>query len=719
MTDQNTGSTPPAVQNAAPPQTTGGAIPPLGGGFEFSSLLRGDIALALGVVGILVVLILPMPSWMLDASLALSFAFSVMILMTVLFIQRSLEFSSFPTILLIATMMRLSLNLASTRLILGEGHTGTDAAGKVIQAFGGFLTGDNYVIGIIVFTILVIVNFVVITKGATRIAEVAARFSLDSMPGKQMAIDADLSSGLIDEDQAKERRKEVEAESTFFGAMDGAAKFVRGDAIAGILITFINIIGGIIIGTAQKDMNLADAASTYTILTVGDGLVSQIPALIVSIGAGLLVTKAGVKGSTDKTLFKQLSFYPPVFGISGVLMIALALLPGLPAIPFTFLAVLCGGVAYITSQSQQKTRHAEAVAKANAEKAKPKVTDEPIAKTLAMDTIRLELGYGLLPLVNKETGAKLTEQVKGLRKQLAEEVGFVLPSVRIQDNLQLPPNTYVVRIKEIEAGRGDIRANMLLCMDPSGKPITIPGEKTTEPTFGLPAVWINETSREEAQFNGLTVVDSSTVITTHLTELVKDNMSDLLSYTETQKLLDEIQDSHKKLISDLIPSQITVGSLQRVLQNLLSERVSIRDLPAIIEAVAEGAQATRNVNLITEHVRTRLARQICNENTSITGQISMVTLSPQWEQEFATSLVGDGDEKSLSMAPSLLQNFIMKIRTKYEQLAGQGENPVLLTSPLIRPYVRSIIERFRPHTVVLSQNEIHPKAKIKTLGQIE
>ncbi len=719
MTDQNTGSTPPAVQNAAPPQTTGGAIPPLGGGFEFSSLLRGDIALALGVVGILVVLILPMPSWMLDASLALSFAFSVMILMTVLFIQRSLEFSSFPTILLIATMMRLSLNLASTRLILGEGHTGTDAAGKVIQAFGGFLTGDNYVIGIIIFTILVIVNFVVITKGATRIAEVAARFSLDSMPGKQMAIDADLSSGLIDEDQAKERRKEVEAESTFFGAMDGAAKFVRGDAIAGILITFINIIGGIIIGTAQKDMNLADAASTYTILTVGDGLVSQIPALIVSIGAGLLVTKAGVKGSTDKTLFKQLSFYPPVFGISGVLMIALALLPGLPAIPFTFLAVLCGGVAYITSQSQQKTRHAEAVAKANAEKAKPKVTDEPIAKTLAMDTIRLELGYGLLPLVNKETGAKLTEQVKGLRKQLAEEVGFVLPSVRIQDNLQLPPNTYVVRIKEIEAGRGDIRANMLLCMDPSGKPITIPGEKTTEPTFGLPAVWINETSREEAQFNGLTVVDSSTVITTHLTELVKDNMSDLLSYTETQKLLDEIQDSHKKLISDLIPSQITVGSLQRVLQNLLSERVSIRDLPAIIEAVAEGAQATRNVNLITEHVRTRLARQICNENTSITGQISMVTLSPQWEQEFATSLVGDGDEKSLSMAPSLLQNFIMKIRTKYEQLAGQGENPVLLTSPLIRPYVRSIIERFRPHTVVLSQNEIHPKAKIKTLGQIE
>lgn len=718
MTDQNTGNTPPAVQNTAPPQT-GGAIPPLGGGFDFSSLLRGDIALALGVVAILVVLILPMPSWMLDASLALSFAFSVMILMTVLFIQKSLEFSSFPTILLIATMLRLSLNLASTRLILGEGHTGTDAAGKVIQAFGGFLTGDNYVIGIIVFTILVIVNFVVITKGATRIAEVAARFSLDSMPGKQMAIDADLSSGLINEDEAKERRREVEAESTFFGAMDGAAKFVRGDAIAGILITFINIIGGIIIGTAQKDLSLSDAASTYTILTVGDGLVSQIPALIVSIGAGLLVTKAGVKGSTDKTLFKQLSFYPPVFGISGVLMLALALLPGLPALPFMFLAVICGGVAYFTSQTQQKARQAEAVAKATAEKAKPKVTEEPIAKTLAMDTIRLELGYGLLPLVNKETGAKLTEQVKGLRKQLAEEVGFVLPSVRIQDNLQLPPNTYVVRIKEIEAGRGDIRANMLLCMDPSGKPITIPGEKTTEPTFGLPAVWINETAREEAQFNGLTVVDSSTVITTHLTELVKDNMADLLSYTETQKLLDEIQDSHKKLIADLIPSQITVGSLQRVLQNLLTERVSIRDLPAIIEAVAEGAQATRNVNLITEHVRTRLARQICNENAGITGQISMVTLSPQWEQEFATSLIGDGDEKSLSMAPSLLQNFIMKVRTKYEQLANQGENPVLLTSPMIRPYVRSIIERFRPHTVVLSQNEIHPKAKIKTLGQIE
>ena len=717
MSDPNSAGVPAQSQQGTNVGLPGGGRP--GGGFNYMRFLRGDIALALGVVAVLVVLILPMPSWLLDASLALSMAFSVMILMTVLFIQRSLEFSSFPTILLIATMIRLSLNLASTRLILGEGHQGTDAAGEVIQAFGGFLTGDNYVIGIIVFSILVIVNFVVITKGATRIAEVAARFSLDAMPGKQMAIDADLSSGLIDEDQARARRKELEEESTFFGSMDGAAKFVRGDAIAGILITFINIIGGIVIGLAQRDLSLAEAAQTYTFLTIGDGLVSQIPALIVSVAAGLLVTKSGMTGSTDKTLFGQLSFYPQAMGVSSFLMAALALLPGLPVIPFLFLATVFGGMAFLVHQGQERKKQEAAAAKVREEQAKPKVQEEPISKTLAIDTIRLELGYGLLPLVNKDTGSKLTEQVKGLRRQLAEDMGFVLPSVRIQDNLQLPSNAYVVRVKEIEAGRAEVRPNMLLCMDPSGREISLPGEKTTEPTFGLPAMWIDESNREEAQFNGLTVVDPSTVITTHLTELVKDHMADLLSYTETQKLIDEISGVHKKLVEDLIPSQITLGSLQRVLQNLLSERISIRDLPAIIEAVAEGAQATRNINMITEHVRMRLARQICNDNANVLGQIPIITLSPDWEQAFGGSLIGEGEEKNLAMPPSQIQNFILKVRTIYEQMAAKGENPVLLTSPVIRPYVRSIIERFRPQTVVMSQNEIHSKAKIKTVGQVE
>lgn len=534
-----------------------------------------------------------------------------------------------------------------------------------------------------------------------------------------MAIDADLSSGLIDEDQARARRKELEEESTFFGSMDGAAKFVRGDAIAGILITFINIIGGIVIGLAQRDLSLAEAAQTYTFLTIGDGLVSQIPALIVSVAAGLLVTKSGMTGSTDKTLFGQLSFYPQAMGVSSFLMAALALLPGLPVIPFLFLATVFGGMAFLVHQGQERKKQEAAAAKVREEQAKPKVQEEPISKTLAIDTIRLELGYGLLPLVNKDTGSKLTEQVKGLRRQLAEDMGFVLPSVRIQDNLQLPSNAYVVRVKEIEAGRAEVRPNMLLCMDPSGREISLPGEKTTEPTFGLPAMWIDESNREEAQFNGLTVVDPSTVITTHLTELVKDHMADLLSYTETQKLIDEISGVHKKLVEDLIPSQITLGSLQRVLQNLLSERISIRDLPAIIEAVAEGAQATRNINMITEHVRMRLARQICNDNANVLGQIPIITLSPDWEQAFGGSLIGEGEEKNLAMPPSQIQNFILKVRTIYEQMAAKGENPVLLTSPVIRPYVRSIIERFRPQTVVMSQNEIHSKAKIKTVGQVE
>jgi flagellar biosynthesis protein FlhA len=719
MTDnQSSQSPPPVPAGQNPPPTAGGSASTSSApDLSLSSFMRGDVALALGVVAVLVVLILPMPPWLLDSALALSMGFSVMVLMTVLFIHKPLEFSSFPTVLLIATMIRLSLNMASTRLILGKGHEGEAAAGEVIKAFGGFLASGNYVIGVIVFTILVIVNFVVITKGSGRIAEVAARFNLDAMPGKQMAIDADLSSGLINEDEARERRKNLEQESTFFGAMDGAAKFVRGDAIAGILITFINIIGGIIIGTVQKDLTIGDAASTYTLLTIGDGLVSQIPALIVSIAAGLLVTKAGISGSTDRALVDQMSFYPRALGVTAVLLVAVGLLPGIPFLPFFILSGLFGFLAYSSAQRKQQNAAKEKAKTAQTKQA-AKPAEEPISQTLAMDIIRLELGYGLLPLVNKETGSKLTEQVKGLRRQLAEEMGFVLPSVRIQDNLQLPANTYVVRVKEIESGRGEVRPNMLMCMDPAGKDINLPGEKTKEPTFGLPAMWIDEANREEAQFNGHTVVDPSTVITTHLTELVKDNMAELLSYTETQKLLDEMGDAHQKMIADLIPAQITIGNLQRVLQNLLSERISIRDLPAIVEAVAECAQSNRNIHIITEHVRMRLSRQICDTNANVLGMIPLLTLSPEWEQAFSQSLVGEGDDKSLSMPPSQLQDFIMKVKTLYEQMSAKGENPVLLTGPYIRPYVRSIVERFRPQTTVMSQSEIHPKAKIKTLGQV-
>ena len=694
-------------------ETTAPAIGKASTGYR----MKGDVALALGIVAILVVLILPLPTWLLDISLALSLSFSVLILMTVLFIDRPLDLSSFPSILLISTMIRLSLNLASTRLILANGHEGKDAAGHVIEAFGSFVMQDNFVIGVIVFSILVIVNFVVITKGAGRIAEVAARFSLDAMPGKQMAIDADLSAGIINESEAKARRLALEQESGFFGAMDGASKFVRGDAIAGLLIVFINIIGGIVVGVAQKDLGFSEAAGAYTYLTIGDGLVTQVPALIVSVAAGLLVSKAGVKGSTDKAIFAQLSNHPQALILSAVLMTVLAVLPGIPAFPFMLMAGTAGFFAY----SVRETRKSELAMKVETERveqAKIPVAEEPISRALAIDTLRIELGYGLLPLVNSKEKGKLTDQIKGLRRQLAEDMGFILPSVRIQDNLQLPATTYVVRIKEIEAGKGEISPDMLLCMNPSGDKIDLPGEATREPTFGLPAMWISQDSREEAHFKGYTVVDPSTVVTTHITEIIKDNMSDLLSYAETQKLLDELPKSHQKLVADVLPTKISLTGLQRVLQNLVSERVSIRDLPTVLEGVAEATGFTNNITLITEHVRARLSRQICDQYTNKAGVMPLVTLSADWEQAFAESLTGQGDDKQLAMPPSKLQEFIQSVRKTYEDLAMKGEAPALLTSPGIRPYVRSIIERFRPQTIVISQNEIHPRAKIQTLAQI-
>ncbi len=680
---------------------------------------RGDLVMALGVIAILVILIIPMPTWMLDISLAFSISFSVMILMTVIFLNKPLEFNAFPTVLLLATLIRLSLNLASTRLILSDGHEGTGAAGKVIEAFGGFVMAGNFVIGIIVFAILVIVNFIVITKGSGRIAEVAARFTLDAMPGKQMAIDADLSSGLIDEDEARTRRTELEEESSFFGAMDGAAKFVRGDAMAGIIITFINVIGGIIIGVAQNDMAFTDAADSYTRLTVGDGLVSQIPALIVSTAAGMLVTKGGVKGSMEKAVFGQLSAKPKSVGMVSFLLFCFVAVPGIPAIPFLILATATGLIGFILHRNAKQLAIREAEqAKADLADA-PTLAEEPISQVLKIDFLRLELGYGLLQLINEgQEGQRLTDQIKALRRQMAIEMGFVMPAVRIQDNMQLAANNYIVRVKEIDAGQGDLRPNMLLVMDPRGEEITLSGETTTEPTFGLPATWIEESGREEALFRGYTVVDTPTVITTHLTEIIKDNMSDLLSYAETQKLLDELDKDHQKLIADIVPAQISVGGIQRTLQNLLQERISIRDLPTILEGISEACIQSRNIGLITEHVRSRLARQISDANTDSEGVILMVTLSPEWEQTFVEALVGAGEEKQLSMAPSRLQEFISAVRQTFERHAMMGEMPILLTSPPIRPFVRSIVERFRPSTIIMSQNEIHPKAKIKTVGQV-
>lgn len=680
-------------------------------------MARKDLFLPIFVVCIVVAMVLPMPTWLLDICLAISIMLSVLILMTVMFIEKPLELSSFPTILLLTTSMRLALSIASTRLILSNGHMGTDAAGHVIEAFGGFIMGGNFVIGIIVFIILVIVNFIVITKGSGRIAEVAARFSLDAMPGKQMAIDADLSAGMIDEDTARVRRRDLENESAFFGAMDGAAKFVRGDAVAGILITIINIIGGFIIGVVQHDLSASDAANFYTNLTVGDGLVNQIPALIISVGAGLMVSKAGTTGPTEQAIVAQLGNYPKALGISSGMMAVLAIMPGIPFIPFFALAALTGAAAYFMPKQREKERLRKTVEEQAKHTTAPPA-EATVGSMLSMDLMRVELGYGLLPLVSSGEGNRLTEQIKGLRKQLAAELGFILPSVRIQDHLQLAPNGYRIMIKEIMAGQGEVRPNMLLCMDPKGQPITLPGERTKEPTFGLPAMWIEKRHREEAHFRGYTVVDPQTVVTTHLTEITKDYIAELLSYAETQKLLDEMDRSAQKLVADTVPGMITLSGIQRILQNLLSERVSVRDMPTILEGIAESATQTKNLTLITEHVRTRLARQICDSHTGVSGLLTMVVLSPEWEQIFMESLVGHGEEKQLAMPPSQLQQFIARMNQVFEEQARMGETPILLTSPMIRPYVRSIVERLRPSQVVMSQSEIHPKARIKTVAQL-
>ncbi len=682
---------------------------------------HGDIGLALGVIAILVVLILPMPAIMLDMALAISITFSVLILMTSLFIHTPLEFSSFPTILLIATMMRLALNIASTRLILSHGHEGTNAAGHVIEAFGNFVMQGNFVIGIIVFSILVLVNFVVITKGSGRIAEVAARFTLDAMPGKQMAIDADLSAGLINEEEAKARRTKLENESSFFGAMDGASKFVRGDAVAGLLITFINIIGGIVIGVGQNDMSFGDAAQTYTLLTIGDGLVSQVPALVVSTAAGLLVSKAGVDGAADKALSSQLSGYPKALAMSSFLMLVMATLPGIPVVPFLTLAAASGGLAwYATGQRQKKKLEQQQIEISQAEAANTEPAEEPIKDVLKIDGLRLELGYALIPMIKDGApdGDKLTDQIKALRRQLAADMGFVMPSVRILDNVHLGANDYIIKIKEVDSGQGIIYPSQYLVMDPMGNDIDLPGVNTTEPTFGLAAKWIGQELRDDAQMKGYTVVDPITVVSTHLTEVLKNNMADLLSYSEVNGLLDNLDASQKRLMDDIVPAQINITGIQRILQNLLKERVSIRDLPAILEGIAEATAYTSNAQSITEHVRSRLARQITASYSNPDGTLAIVSLHPYWEQEFAETIIGDGDDRQLAMAPSKLQDFIRAVASAFEEASANGDYAVLLASPGARPFVRSIVERFRAETAVLSQSEIHPQAKIRTTATV-
>ncbi len=674
-----------------------------------------DVLFAIAVMAMIALLVLPVPKFLLDLLLALSITLSASVLMTALFTKKPVEFSTFPAVLLIATIFRLGLNVASTRMILANGHEGPDAAGAVIAAFGGFVMQGNFVIGIIVFSILVIVNFVVITRGSGRIAEVAARFSLDAMPGKQMAIDADLSSGLINETEARARRKQLEDESNFYGAMDGASKYVRGDAIAGLLITLINIIGGVLIGVMQQGLTLAEAGESYTLLTVGDGLVSQIPALIISVAAGILVSKSGVDGSAEKALLAQFASNPRALAVVSGVLAVFAVLPGMPFVPFIALSALVGAVA--ARAIRDDAAKAAAAAKTSTAGARQKAEEDP-ASMLAMDDLKIELGYGLLPLIADGAGPRLTEQIKALRRSIAQDIGFVTPPVRILDNMQLGPNDYVIRLKEQEVGRGAVKPGFHLVMDPSGRRLDLIGEMTKEPAFGLDAMWVDEAQRQTAALRGLTVVDAATVLTTHLTEIIRAEAPELLSYAETKKLLDALGERGRQLISDIIPSVVSVSTVQRVLQSLIAERISIRDLPAILEAIAEAAPGGASVSQIAEHVRARLARQICGAIKAPDGAAPIVTLSQDWERAFAENVIGQGAERQLAMAPSKIQDFVAAALRKLEDAAASGYAAALVTSAAARPFVRSVIERVRPQTMVLSQAEIHPHVRLRNLGSI-
>ena len=685
---------------------------------------RSDLVFAASMLTMMAFLMVPLPTFMLDFALALSLIFSLLIFMSVLFIQKPLEFSSFPTILLVSTLLRLSLNVASTRLILSEGHHGTQAAGKVIETFGKLIIGGNFVIGAIIFFILIIINFVVITKGSGRIAEVCARFSLDAMPGKQMAIDADLAAGLVNDDEAKKRRRELEQESSFYGSMDGAAKFVRGDAIAGVLITFINILGGIIIGVAQKGLSIGQASATYTLLTVGDGLVTQMPALIVSTAAGLLISKNGSEEKTDRAFVHQLGSNPNVLCICCAIGLMFACLPGLPAIPFLIISGVCGFAAFRAMEKNQRKQE-DKITKQNLEEVQKAATTQSrpvsLSGVLPVDPLRLEIGLGLLGLVEGPQGSRIADQLKRLRQQFSQDLGVVLPAVRIFDSLSIGSNQYRICIKETPVAQGQVVPYQLLVLNPKGpqENIELSGEVTIDPAFGVRAMWVDSTLRNKAVGMGYTVIDPITVIATHLSEVIKDNMTDLFSYASMQLLFDELPETYKRLLNEIVPHSLSFPLLQKILQNLIGERVSIRDLPTILEAIAEACGFSKNVVIITEHVRQRLSRSISNSCCDEKKTLSYITLPTSTEKMIMDGLISDGEIKSIQLSPMDITNFLSTLTMALDLLlVRRGEKPVLLVNAGIRPYVRLMIERVRPSLRVLSHNELHPKVTLNNLGNL-
>lgn len=692
---------------------------------KLKDLLRNnDIVLAVGLVVVIGMMVLPLPSGLLDFLLTINISLSVIILLVCLFTKEPLEYSTFPTILLISTVFRLGLNVSSTRLILLHGE-----AGDVIHAFGEFVVGGNYVVGFVIFAILVIINFMVITGGAGRVAEVSARFTLDSMPGKQLSIDADLNSGLISEDEAKKKRRKIEREADFYGTMDGASKFVKGDATAGIIITIINIIGGLIIGVWQLKMNLMTALSTYTILTVGDGLVSQIPALLISFATGLIVSRAsGQDDSLSDDIKKEMFSNPTVLGVVSGLLVFLGLVPGMPTIPFCLIGAVCGYVAY--NKNIEKKKKQEEAKQQEEEKKKEdlvknkkkalKGSRESVMELLAMEPIEIEIGYRLVPLLNVEQGGDLLERISQLRRQTALEMGIILPSIRVRDNLQLPPNHYQIKLKGVPIEKGEIYPDRFLAMNASGMAddSSISGINAIEPAFGLSAIWIEEKDKENAEMASYTVVSPSAVISTHLTEIIKKNAADILSRNDVKQLIENLKkEVSEDYVKDLM-TEINISDVQIVMQNLLKERISVRDLRTILETMSLQVRVSKNTDFLTEHVRQALSRTICKQNLSATGELLAITLAPDIESAIAQGMSPDG--QSLTLDPTVSNILIKNMDKEIEKaIVKHSQAPVILCSAPIRMCFRRFIEKTHPQIAVMSYNELVTNIKAKSVGIIK
>lgn len=671
--------------------------------------ISSDIFMALGVLAVLFIVLVPLPTFLLDILLTFSIAIGIIILMVSMYTTSPLNFSVFPSLLLIVTLYRLALNIASTRIILLHGFEGDLAAGRVIHTFGQFVVGGSYVVGIVVFSIFVLINFVVITKGATRIGEVTARFTLDAMPGKQMAIDADLNAGMITEDEARRRRERIAREAEFYGAMDGATKFIRGDAIAGIIITIINILGGIIIGVLQNGMPFSEALKTYTILTIGDGLVAQIPALIISSAAGIVVTQSAADKSVGKQLSEQLSFQPMALLTSAGIVFIFGLVPGMPHFAFLTMASIVGGVGWVSLRFKAEEKKEELPP--------PQGEEVSTEALLPMDIIEFEVGYGLIPLVDTSQGGELLARIKGMRRTVAGELGVVVPPIHVRDNLELKPNEYRLMLKGIEIARAEAIADRLMVLNPEKVEIDIPGIPVKEPAFGLPGLWIKKADSERAQLAGLTVVDAATVVATHLTETIKGNAHDLLGRQELQSILDTVSRTHPKVIEDLIPGTLPAGVVLRVLRNLLKEKVAVKNMLTILETLADFGHMTKDPDILTEYVRQALMRTI--STPYIMGKtISVLALDPNIDGMISGSIQHTEHGSYLALDPEKSQKILMTLNKEVNNVGKQGLVPILLTSPISRAYVKRLSERYMPDLVVLSHNEIPPEVTIKNLGLV-